>query len=483
MTPRRRLVRFHPKDDNDGVAASEQHMTTLYRHAREQSWESLARDCRHRPDEARYVCPETGTTALHLTVMSRVELGDATNKKLKVKRPAPLSLVEQLLQIYPEAAKIKCKMNTYTPLAYACLVSSEHCLEETDYMVRLFLKYCPDCTSVYTAGGLSALDVHIMSYSQAMVSGKQDEGALYSGRTDTLVLRTLLETDPSLAKVRIARDKVGGAIEILYRCNSEAFLKVVAQYERKTETTSSSSSPLTRRNTIGGSQDKTKSVVAQISRWWVWRWTICILKYGTLPHKKKGARFSALQAACGVVGCPLPVITLAVIAFPDQIRAKDEMHGDSHGNLPLHEVCSWPCAQDFMSSNPVISSRKGMAISALLQRYPVAACVCNHDQQTPLDLAISSGTTWDGGIRKLVRAYPSTVSHVNAKTGFYPFVSAAETFHRESTAPAPIPSTTRDLVTYLKNMAKWDLQSVRTIYGLLRADPIVLDANDVNEDD
>jgi hypothetical protein len=280
-----------------------------------------------------------------------------------------------------------------------------------------------------------------------------------------------LENNPGLAQVRISCGKVGGPVEILYRCNSQAFLKLcklVAIYENKNE-----GSPDRPRAKSTNTDDKSKSVIAQISQWWVWKWTIMILKYSTLPRKKKGARFLALQAAASLVGCPLPVLVLALSAFPDQVKAKDETHGND-GNLPLHSVCAWPSEQeDSVSTDPVISSRKGMAISALLQRYPNAAFVCNHHDQTPLDLAIASGTTWDEGVRKLVRAYPAAVSMRNADTGLYPFMAAAAASHSTENQ-APLSLAKWSLMTHLINMAKRDLKEVRTIYGLLHADPDVL---------
>lgn len=158
------------------------------------------------------------------------------------------------------------------------------------------------------------------------------------------------------------------------------------------------------------------------------------------------------------------------------------MHGND-GNLPLHEVCSWPCEQDSASTDPVISSRKGMAISALLQRYPNAAFACNNNDETPLDLALATGTTWDGGVRKLVRAYPASVSIQNSTTGLFPFMTAAAVSQSTANNDLPLPSSKRSLMTHLKNVAKRDLQTVRTIYGLLRADPDVIIVDDDSDDD
>jgi hypothetical protein len=433
-------------------------MTELYRQSWENDWESVASILVAYPEEARYVHSD-GTTALHMAVMSRT--GYVINEEIQ-QRQAPLEIIEGLLQVYPDAAMKVCRTNTYSPLAYACLVVEKDCdLTDAEAIVRLLLKYSPLCTKVTTSGSLSALDIHIVSYSQKHQDVVEEDPL--SGRTNTGVLRTLLEHDPSLAKVRIARDKVSGAIELLYRSNANAFLEVVSLDDIKKRT---------KRRTSSEPQDN-KAVISEITKWWVWRWVILLLKYGTLPHKKRGARFFALQSAAGLVGCPLPVLTLAMHAFPKQIRLVDVMYGDD-GNLPLHEVCAWPCEYDCTSTDPVISSRKGMAIAALLQEYPEAAGLFNRHSQTPLELAVSTGTTWDIGVRKLCRAYPDAVCRRSKTTGLYPFMTAAVAGGEIARQQCPMPSSKRSLMTHLKNLAKQDLQSVRTIYGLLRTNPLVL---------
>lgn len=436
----------------------EQLMSELYRKAWDHEWNHVASILSMYPEEASYV-HEDGTTALHLAIMSRT--GYVINDEI-VQRKAPLALIEQLLQAYPAAATTVCRTNTYSPLAYACLVVAKNCdLVDEECMVRLLIKYSPECTKVTTSGSLSALDIHIVSYSQKHQDVVEEDPL--SGRTNTGVLRTLLEHDPSLARVRISRDKVSGAVELLYRSNANAFLEVVSLDEIKKK----------RKNNSKRNLQESKAIISEITKWWVWRWVILLLKYGTLPHKKRGARFFALQAAAGLVGCPLPVLTLAMTAFPDQVQQADEMYGDD-GNLPLHEVCAWPCEYDCTSTDPVISSRKGMAIAGLLLEFPEAAHTRNRHLQTPLELAVSSGTTWDIGVRKICRAYQEAVCVQSQRTGLFPFMTAAVAAGEISRHQQPLPSSKRSLMTHLKNLAKQDLQSVRTIYGLLRANPLVL---------
>ena len=440
------------------IKSIEKAMTDLYRRSRENNWESVASILSAHPEEARYVHSD-GTTALHLAVMSRT--GYVIDEEIQ-QRKASLDIVEGLLKAFPDASVTVCRTNTYSPLAYACLVIEKDCdLADAEALVRLLIKYCPRCTKVTTSGALSALDIHIVSYSQKHQDVIQEDPL--SGRTNTGVLRTLLEHDPSLAKARLARDKVSGAIELLYRSNANAFLEVVSLDDIKKRSKGRSN----------GEPQDSKAVISEITKWWVWRWVILLLKYGTLPHKKRGARFFALQAAAGLVGCPLPVLILAMHAFPKQIRLVDEMYAED-GNLPLHEVCAWPCDHDCTSTDPVISSRKGMAIAALLQEYSEAAEASNCRGETPLELAVSTGTTWDIGVRKLCRAYPDAVCRRGKATGLYPFMTAAVSSGEIARKQRPMPSSKRSLMTHLKNLAKQDLQSVRTIYGLLRANPLVL---------
>jgi hypothetical protein len=422
-------------------------------------WRQASKVLKKRPEEAYHIHSD-GTTALHLAVMSRT--GYVFQDGIR-QRKAPMNFIEALLVAYPDAAMQVCLTNTYSPLAYACLVvEREPDLLDAEAIVRLLLKYCPKCSKVTTSGSLTALDVHIVSYSQK----HQDilgENPL-SGRTNTVVLRTLLEHDPSLARVRIVKDTVNGAVELLYRSNANSFLEVVSLDEIKQKKKPSSDSRESQMDKI---------VITEVTKWWVWRWLILLLKYGTMPRKKIGARFLTVQAAAGLIGCPIPVLTLAMNVFPAQIRQVDEMYGDD-GNLPLHEVCAWPCEYDCTSTDPVIPSRKGMAIVALLKEYPEAAKIFNRFWETPLELAVSTGTTWDFGVRKLCRAYPEAVCIRSRRTGLYPFMTAAVARGIISRQQEPLPSSKRSLMSHVKNLAKQDLQSVRTIYGILRANPLVL---------
>jgi len=434
--------------------------TQLYRGAFKHQWERVSKLIDIDPHEACYIHND-GTTALHLAVMSRTNYV-FNEDVIERNNRAPLNLIEKLVIAFPDAATTLCRANTYSPLAYVCLIVENHCdLADLDAMARILLKHAPKCTRVKTSDGLTALDIHIVSYSRKFNDLCPVNASPTSGLTNTLLVRTLLEHDPFLAKVRISKDKVSGAVELLYRSNTNAFFKILTLDDIKMKH---------RRPSVNLRQQK--AVVKEVTKWWVWKWLILLLKYGTIPYKKRGAQFHALQAAAGLVGCPPSILTIAMNAFPFQLKEIDRMYGDD-ANLPLHEVCAWPCECDSTSTDPVISSRKGVAIAMLVQEYPEAAKISNRHQQTPLELAVSTGTTWDIGVRKLCRANLKAVCIPSPKTGLYPFMTAAVTAG-EMRRQDPLSSSKRSLMTHLKNLAKQDLQFVRTIYGLLRSNPLVL---------
>jgi hypothetical protein len=151
-------------------------------------------------------------------------------------------------------------------------------------------------------------------------------------------------------------------------------------------------------------------------------------------------------------------MSITLYAFPRQIK-QPVQDKDGIQNLPLHEVCSWPCHQDFnnnhkSSSEAMVSMRKSNAITRMIEEYPLSVKVTNQRGETALELALKTGTTWDGGIRRLVKSYPKSLKLQSKATGLYPFMTAAA-------AAATSLSSRREL------------QNVRTIYGLLRSNPKV----------
>lgn len=192
---------------------------------------------------------------------------------------------------------------------------------------------------------------------------------------------------------------------------------------------------------------------------------ILLLKY---LHHKRGSKFQAVHSASSSPGCPLPLLMLAIRAFPNQIREADEHSGN--GNLPLHMVASWGIkpsrreeqedsrapARYAASMDPIAQRTKTMVVSELLTEYPDAARVRNKRGKTPLALLVEAGGTWfNGGVRRMVRAYPEALNIRDRKTGLMPFMAAAAAC-RGSNA---------------RDGSYADLKVLTTIFELLRNEP------------
>ena len=466
----------------------------LYRCARKGQWDEVAKLLRHKSEEyddqkdngsstidnVGFIYKKDGTTALHMAVMSIT--GYLNNFKTGDKEliSAPIEVVEELLKLNADTAKVKCSLNGYTPLTYACLVCDENYnLEKTSAVVRLIIKYCPEANELFTDDGLSAVDIHIISYS-ANHPEKEEESSL--GQTSTTILRTLLTQNPDLANSRLKGDRVDGPIELLYKCNSTVFSKSLMDDLNQCQSDEASTvSEITL-------PERRQQVVDKVKKWWIWTWTVMILKYGSLKQKKRGSRFEAVHTAAMQIGCPTAIFSLFLYAFPRQIKKPIE-DKDEISNLPLHAVCSWPCHQDHKgSSDAVVSIRKSNAISHLLLEYPLAVKTFNGRVESALELALITGTTWEGGVRRLVKAYPKALRFKSRNTGLYPFMTAAAAARYNAAAGTP-PKVSRTNKRSLKRSSsqtksspaeqspgalKQELQSLRTIYSLLRSNPKVL---------
>jgi hypothetical protein len=426
--------------------ASTERAPRLYQHARMCQWDEFLEQCQVFPENVRYIYRKDGTTALHMAIMSITGYINSFSSSAREFPEASLEIVEEILKIHPEAASVKCTLNGYTPLTYACLVCSDsYDVEQAAKMVRLFVQYAPDSALLLTNEGLTPIDIHIVSYSHYHKS-KEEESA--SGRTSTHVLRLLLMHYPELANLRLRGDKVDGPIEYLYKCNAEAFSDAVLNevYDSDDEGTVLSNYTIPERR---------QEVVDAVSKWWIWKWAVMILKYGSLKGKKKGTFFTAVHTAAHQVGCPTNLISLTLYAFPRQVKSPFE-DADGLRNLPLHLICSWPCHQDYgRSGSAVVSTRKSMAITRILDEYPGAAKETNARRETALELALKTGTTWDNGVKRLMGYYPKAIKIQSRQTGLYPFMTAA--------------------VAATSTHRRQEVQSIRTIYGILRSKPSVLD--------
>ena len=463
----------------------------LYEYARRCHWEKVAEELRLFPRDAKCVDEDDGTTALHLAVMSRSNpsVRDGVLGNLK---PAPIELIEQLVIACPEAAITRCGSKKYTPLTYACLVLHQgYHMADSAEMVRILLNHAPQCAYCFTDDGFSALDVHILSFSRFQKANDGNHKNVFDGgNLSTAVLQALLTEKPDLAEARPYKNKFRGPIELLYRSNLEEF-KYIRNGDGRL------------REFIDKSSHSTSD-----SDWWAWKWVALILKFAPRPadQTRTEGPFLALHAAASLVGCPLPVLSIAAHTYPQQLVEPDSK--GTLGNLPLHEVCSWVCDKEIISGDPFSMRRKAMAIQCLLEEYPKAAKIKNKMGETPLQLAIESCTLWGGGLELLVEANAEAlvvprklrdcsddnemllsrpiyeddnesvdesdwVDPLRAVEGMYPFMVAA--------VAAYVPADYLDAPSFVfsdrspeqrkLDLETKDLESIRSIFGLLRAKP------------
>ena len=433
--------------------------TPLYLYARQADWKAVSQQCNLLPRDAKCVDPTDGTTALHLAVISRT---NPTFRNLfqQDTPPAPLELIEELAAACPEAGIIRCHLKLYTPLCYACSVyEREYSMQNAKIITRILLEHAPQSAYVFTDDGMSALDIHILTASRLFTTEPTTD--------TTIVLKTLLDGHPRLAKTRCFKDKVRGPIEILYRSNREKFKNIASKNE----------SP---------------------DSWWAWK-----LVHSLLRNCSETSRVNILHAAAGLNGCPVAILKIAAQNCLEQLsQAVDDSE-----NTPLHDVCMWIDEQNEEETTEFINQRKREAIQCLLRLNSKASRTKNVFGETPLQLAVESQTPYERGIQALVRANPGALcvprslrfvedendkllsvdlyndnesidseweNPVLAVEGMYPFMVAA--------VVAVEPATWRSREIHLDDSApdrtakltRQNLASLDTIYGLLRAKPSML---------
>jgi hypothetical protein len=239
--------------------------------------------------------------------------------------------------------------------------------------------------------------------------------------------------------------------------------------------------------------------------WWALKWAVLMLKYADSDGSNTDERsFCALQAAARMVACPTPILSLLSQMYPEQIQDRDSR--DKLYNLPLHQVCSWRCDKEIISGDPFVVRRKLQAIDLLLELYPEAARTTNNQGETPLQLAIESLTTWNGGLSVLVRTCPKalkfprklrSVSDINqnvlsvslhnlalrnereeedflrALNGMYPFMIAA-VFARIPESRRRDPAFLyegQSIEDHRLQIYMREVDSLTAVYGLLRTKP------------
>ena len=138
-----------------------------------------------------------------------------------------------------------------------------------------------------------------------------------------------------------------------------------------------------------------------------------------LPEAKIGKMFSChdewrlVHALTRVPDCPRLLFDLGLKLHPDQVKQKLD------GSLPLHLAAECPISiQDK-------EYKDSYYICSLLSFFPDASRISDDLGRLPLHIAIESGKSWDGVIRKLLEAFPSALIRRDGKHYLFPCLLAA----------------------------------------------------------
>ncbi|KAL3944206.1 MAG: hypothetical protein SGBAC_001703 [Bacillariaceae sp.] len=107
---------------------------------------------------------------------------------------------------------------------------------------------------------------------------------------------------------------------------------------------------------------------------------------------------------------PLKIQQIAIKLHPEWVSAVD-----SEGNYPLHNVV---IRRPFRTKDVSL-------IKDLLAAYPGAASKQNIRGDAPIFIALRERIAWDAGVEALVEAQPEILSSMDRKTNLYPFLLAA----------------------------------------------------------
>jgi hypothetical protein len=355
-------------------------------------------------DAVSYVHPVSSLTALHLAVMAR----DPAHSR------ARLGVIRSLLLSSLKPTEVKCEKHGYTPLAYACVATTIGDLEHDAAVVKVLLEHNSKAFRVRSNEGHTPLDVHILTMSRLQQRTRSEDRLPRSGSNHlkskgscTSVLKALVENDMGISIPR--------SLDLLLAFNSLHVMEHVTQEEarsslvrlrdRRRQRAAASSGAIA---SSGAEQEQQPPVPARLpvqagSRicqgFWVWEFVVTVLR-AEHEHAYRAVKpvppFNALHTASQIVGFPPAFAILCMRAYPSQLRTPSCV-GDS--GLPIHSVAGWEGNDDNGTQ-----ARKAITLAEMAHEHPTSCRYRNRQGKTPLSLALESGTSWQGGVRRLTLA-------------------------------------------------------------------------------
>ena len=379
-----------------------------------------------------FVDSSTGRTALHLAVANEKERAKVINKRLSVHQKSNveesneeggesaaadatsatgtttppssalsrLRVIKKLVRAHPRAISMRDTIRGYTPLAYACCARALDLvtLTEDAQIVEVLLDAAgshvltipiPVSTSIRggaapsmsttTQRDCSPLCLHILTVSfLASCTTLTSSTATHGPAITTAVLEALA--------AHATRAALEQALETLYVCNTHVILQMVADADARA-----------RRNKLRFGRQTSSTVDHDC---WIWDWVLTLLRFihKSNCHSHHVRRpFQALHVAAQVTDCPTPFVSLAMRAFPAQVRALDQ----ATLQLPHHMVASWyingsdgigagagldASSHGAVPIAPRSTCRQAMALSALTTEFLAALAMKNKSGQTPVEL-------------------------------------------------------------------------------------------------
>jgi hypothetical protein len=378
-------------------------------------WGAAVAQLRNNPEEALHVDESTSQTALHLALAALSSrrrhdgaLGQKTNPAEQLR-----AVVKTLLALNPEATTRRCRDRGYTPLAVACRSAS--CLEtlqEDSKLVKILVMANQRPISIHCDQGMSPLLIHIKSISLLMCQEETARTNLGADATckDAEAVSSSVSSASSASTAILdvlarccSQSQLELAIEELYRCNTLATTKLLADEEA-----------IARRDRLvfGLTEPRPSATLAGHR---VWEWLLVLLRHvsnrlgnsngprATSSHNKD---FYPLHVASQIPGCPPPFVLLTIRAFPRDVQTAFDA---TTGNLPAHQIAMWkthrgasgmadvPPSSCSVHEHDVTGTatsstwcRRSMCLTALDSEHPPSMHAKNILGQTPLDLEAES---------------------------------------------------------------------------------------------
>ncbi|CAJ1954352.1 unnamed protein product [Cylindrotheca closterium] len=282
--------------------------------------------------------------------------------------PVPNDIFESVVELYPEATRVRGKKWGQTPLHVLCRNS-----QKSVRKVQIILKHMePEDLLIGTNIGSTAL--HCACASHAWIP----------------VLQELIQANPKI--VLVATHDQHTALSALFQSHLQTIqghLQVVR---------------ILRGETVEENH---------FTKFWqkVVLMATTAFKFSPIynPDMEPNLEKSGLHGL-QLLRAPLQLQQVAIKLHPEWVSV-----ADSAGNYPLHNI---------LIQKP-FRIKDVHLIRDLATAYPEAASKRNAKGEEPIFIALRGQMAWHAGVEALVKAQPEILSSMDSETGLYPFLLAA----------------------------------------------------------